>query len=84
MAQVTRAIGEAIGNPGLAYVAFPSKDAIEAMKQAGLTEDLASKYAEMSESLNDGTINEVDSPSVKGKVGIQEFVKSVFLPAFKA
>lgn len=52
--EATRIIGEKIGKPELNYVDFPREDFINAMIQAGLTQNMAELIAEMSAGINEG------------------------------
>ena len=52
--EATRIIGEKIGKPDLKYVDFPREDFINAMTQAGLTQNMAELIAEMSAGISDG------------------------------
>lgn len=57
-AEIAATIGQAIGKPDLAWVAFTSAQAIEGMTGAGLPAELAKNYAEMNESLGSGKMTE--------------------------
>ena len=54
--EATRILGVAIGKPDLAYVQFPYEAFAAALTQAGLSDDLARLYAEMSRAFNDGLV----------------------------
>ncbi len=53
MNEVTRIIGDKIGQPELTYVHFPRDVYIKGLTQAGLSDDMAQLLAEMSAGLND-------------------------------
>jgi uncharacterized protein YbjT (DUF2867 family) len=53
-AEVTRAIGEAIGRPELPYVQLPDAEMVEALAGAGLARDVAELQVELNRALNDG------------------------------
>jgi len=56
MADVTRALGRAIGKPELAYVQFPYEDAEKAMLGLGLSASVVRGFIEMYRSFNEGLI----------------------------
>lgn len=59
MAEATRILGRAIGKPDLAYVQFPYEAFEAALVQAGLSQDLARLYGEMSRGFNEGRLRPV-------------------------
>jgi uncharacterized protein YbjT (DUF2867 family) len=59
-AQAARIIGEAIGRPDLPYVQLPYADMVGALVQAGLSENVASLYVEMSRAFNEGRVQSVE------------------------
>lgn len=86
MAGVTRALGAAIGKPDLAYVHFPYADAQQGLVQAGLPEEMAALYMEMSEGFNDGrvTTTQPRSPASTTPTSIERWAAEVFAPAWRA
>jgi uncharacterized protein YbjT (DUF2867 family) len=59
-AEATRILGARIGNPQLQYVQFPYDDFMKALVQNGLSENVASQYAEMARALNEGRVKSVE------------------------
>ena len=62
-AQITAAIGKAIGKPELPYIEFPAADGKAGMMQAGLPETIADGYVEMAEGINAGFLREGYDPA---------------------
>jgi uncharacterized protein YbjT (DUF2867 family) len=84
--EATVAIGQAIGRPELPYVPFPYEDAKQGMVGAGLSENQADLYIEMTQHLNEGksmTKGPRDAASTTPTT-LEEFAQTVFAPAFKA
>ena len=86
LAEATAAIGQAIGRPELPYVAFSYEDAKKGMVGAGLSEDMARLYDEMTRNINDGKsmANGPRDAASTTPTTIQEFAQTVFAPVFKA
>jgi len=86
MAEVTRALGKAIGKPDLAYVQFPYPDARKGMVQAGLQEEMADLYVDMSRGFNDGIVKPTQprSKETTTPTTIEAFAAEVYAPAFRA
>ena len=86
MAEATRAIGKAIGKPDLAYVQFPYPDAKTGMVQAGLQEEMADLYVDMSRGFNEGIVKPTQprSEETTTPTTIEAFAEQVYAPAFKA
>jgi len=59
-AEATRILGTRLGKPDLSYVQFPYADFIGALVQSGLSESVASLYAEMSRALNEGKVKSLE------------------------
>jgi uncharacterized protein YbjT (DUF2867 family) len=59
-AEATRVLGARIGKPDLPYVQFPYADFTGALVQSGLSENVASLYAEMSRALNEGKVKSLE------------------------
>jgi len=59
-AEATRILGARIGKPDLQYVQFPYADFVKALVQAGLSENVATLYSEMSRALNEGRVKSVE------------------------
>jgi uncharacterized protein YbjT (DUF2867 family) len=86
MAEVTVALGKAVGKPDLKYVAFPYPDARAGMIQAGLTPELADLYVEMSRGFNERHLHPLQprSAATTTPTSIEAWAEKVFAPAFKA
>jgi uncharacterized protein YbjT (DUF2867 family) len=86
MAEVTAALGKAIGKPELRYAAFPYPDARAGMIRAGLAEDMADLYLEMSAGFNDQRLRarQPRSAATTTPTSIEAWAEKVFAPAFKA
>ena len=57
-AEIAQILGAAIGKPELPWVYFTDAQAVDGMKQAGLTEEVATNYAEMGASMQTGVMAE--------------------------
>ena len=86
MAQVATALGKAIGKPELRYVQFPYADAERGLVGAGLPQEMAALYMEMSRGFNDGHVkpSQARSPASTTPTAIERWGSEVFAPAFKA
>lgn len=86
LAEATAALGQAIGRPELPYVAFSYEDAKKGMVGAGLSENQADLYDEMTRNINEGksmSAGPRDAASTTPTT-VEEFAQAVFAPAFKA
>ncbi|HEX8425951.1 SDR family NAD(P)-dependent oxidoreductase [Hymenobacter sp.] len=85
MQQVAQVIGQAIGRPDLPYVQFPYDQAKQGMVQAGLSENMASLYDEMTRNMNEEKVmvKEERTPASTSPTTLQQFVETVFVPAFQ-
>ena len=83
--EATAAIGQAIGRPELPYVPFSYDDAQKGMVGAGLSEDMARLYIEMTRSLNEEKlmVHEVRTAASTTPTTLEEFAETVFAPAFR-
>jgi uncharacterized protein YbjT (DUF2867 family) len=86
LAEVTTALGKAIGRPDLKYVQFPYPDAKKGLMAMGLQEQMADLYVEMSRGFNDGAVRATQprSPATTTPTTIEVFAETVFAPAFRA
>ena len=77
-AQITAAIGKAIGKPELPYIEFPAADGKAGMMQAGLPETIADGYVEMAEGINAGFLREGYDPAQATRLntGFEWFVEN--------
>ncbi|MBD2723693.1 NmrA family NAD(P)-binding protein [Hymenobacter armeniacus] len=85
MAEATAILGRAIGRPELPYVPFPYADARQGMVGAGLSENMADLYIEMTQHINEEKsmtkgprTAETTTPTT-----LEEFAQTVFAPAFE-
>jgi uncharacterized protein YbjT (DUF2867 family) len=85
MAEVTAAMGKAIGKPDLKYVQFPYDDARKGLMGAGLSEEMAGLYMEMSRGFNEGLVKPTQprSPATTTPTSIEVFAETVFAPAYR-
>jgi uncharacterized protein YbjT (DUF2867 family) len=83
LSEIASVLGAAIGKPETPWVAFGDQEALEGMLQAGLGNDLASRYAEMGKAFREGRATEdlVNHRPAVGKVKLEDFAnefKAVF------
>jgi len=84
LAEVTKAIGAAIGKPDLSYVQFSYDDARKGMVSAGLPEQMASLYMEMYQGAARGLLApQAGTPLVNAQTSFASFAR-VFAAAYKA
>ncbi|WP_310396885.1 NAD(P)H-binding protein [Hymenobacter sp.] len=83
--EATAAIGQAIGRPELPYVPFSYDDAKKGMVGAGLSDNMASLYVEMTRSLNEEKlmVHETRTAASTTPTTLEEFAQTVFAPAFR-
>jgi hypothetical protein len=86
MAEVTTALGRAIGKPDLRYVQFPYDEARKGMVGAGLPAGMADLYVEMSRGFNEGAIRSTQprSAATTTPTTIDTFAATVLAPAYRA
>jgi len=86
MAEVTIALGRAIGKPDLKYVQFPYEDAKKGLVGMGLPEEMAGLYVELSKGFNDGAAKATQprSAATTTPTTIESFADKVFAPAYRA
>jgi len=86
MAELTSALGAAVGKPGLEYVQFPYEDARAGLVQAGVPAEMAGLYVELSRGFNEGAVKPTQprSPATTTPTSIEVFAKEVFAPAYRA
>jgi len=75
--EVTAILGAAVGIPALPYVEFGDEDAIKGMQQAGLSEEVASNYAEMGRAIRTGDMfaDYRKHPVKLGTVKLEDFAR---------
>jgi uncharacterized protein YbjT (DUF2867 family) len=85
LAESTRILGQAIGQPGLQYVQFPYADAEKALA-AMMPPSSASLLVEMYRALNEGLAQYEKplAPERRTKTTLEEFATRTFAPAFRA
>jgi len=84
-AEVTAAIGAAVGKPELPWVAFSDDDALQGMLQAGLPEPMAKSYVEMGDAIRSKMLfvhYYANKPAVFGNVKLSDFAQE-FKQAFQ-
>lgn len=77
-AEITRAIGEALGKNDLKYVRLPYEQAKAGMLQMGVSENIADLFIGLAEGINNGRVLDhyVRTPDNTTKTTIEEFVAS--------
>jgi uncharacterized protein YbjT (DUF2867 family) len=86
MAETATALGKAIGKPDLRYIQFPYAEALKGMVGAGLPEEMAALYVEMSKGFNEGQVATTQARSAETTTAtpIERWAAEVFAPAFAA
>jgi uncharacterized protein YbjT (DUF2867 family) len=77
--EIAQTLGKAIGKNDLPWVDFKDEDALNGMKQAGLSEEIAKNYVEMGAALRSGAMIKdylSHRPATLGKVKLNDFAKS--------
>lgn len=82
---IARAIGSAIGKPGIPWVTFSGEEAFQGMRKGGLSEEVAKNYVEMGEALGNGkmTSDYWNNKPTLGKVRLNDFA-NVFAAVYNA
>lgn len=83
--EIARELGKAIGKPDLPWVEFTDEQAYQGMKDAGLPEGMAAKYAEMGKAMRTGIMWEDyyrQTPKKHGRIKLEEYAKS-FADAYR-
>ncbi len=86
MAEAAAVLGRAIGKPDLEYIQFPYPDAQKGMVEAGLPEEMAALYVEMSKGFNDGLVKPTQrrSEATTTPTSFERWATEVFASAFRA
>lgn len=85
MAEVTKALGSAIGKADLNYVTFPFDQARGGMVQMGMSESVADAFIGLSEGINTGVFNYETRTTVSTTpTTIEEFATSLFAPIYNS
>ncbi len=82
--EVTSAIGEAIGKPGLNYAQLPPAQLKPALMQMGMSESMANLLLEMAEALNSGYMKPLEARSSRNTTPttIESFIAERFVPLY--
>lgn len=83
--EMAKIVGAAIGKPDLTYVQLPNEQVIQGMTQMGMSKDFATLICEMAEALNSGYMRMLEPRSAANTTptSYEEFVRKVFVPAYK-
>jgi uncharacterized protein YbjT (DUF2867 family) len=75
--EIAKALGEAIGNPNLKWVAIPDEQLLEGMVAAGMNPKVAKGFVEMQAAQGSGLLYEdyYRNPPTLGKVKLADFAK---------
>ena len=86
MAKANGIIGEAIGNPDLAYVQFRYEDFEASLAQMGLSASVAALYTEMARAFNAGKVRSLEGRSAANTTptSFETFAAEVLVPAYQA
>lgn len=85
-ADITAALGKAIGKTDLPFVQLTDEQFMQGLQQAGLNEDFAAMYATMGKALRSGNMQEEywqQRPTSFGKVKLEDFAQE-FAGAYNA
>jgi len=77
--EIAKILGTQIGKPELAWVVFTDEQATSGAVQAGLSEEIATNYAEMGNAIRTGKMAEdyfKHRPATLGKIKLQDFAKT--------
>jgi uncharacterized protein YbjT (DUF2867 family) len=83
--EAAKIIGTAIGRPGLAYVRLPDDQIVHALTSMGMSKNFASLIVDMADAENRGLVATLEPRSTSNTTptSFEEFVRDVFVPAFK-
>jgi uncharacterized protein YbjT (DUF2867 family) len=86
MKEATSILGASIGKPGLKYQHLPGMMIKPALRQMGLSADMADSILELDEGLNSGHIRALEPRSAQNTppTTLEQFAAEVFAPAFNA
>lgn len=75
--EVASILGEAIGIPGLKWLALPKNDVLQALKNGGMSENAAHNLVELGEAIHTGKLREDynQHTPVFGQVKLEEYAK---------
>ncbi|ARK11999.1 NAD(P)H-binding protein [Fibrella sp. ES10-3-2-2] len=85
-AEIARILGSAVGKPETPWIVFSDEQNTQGMLQAGLSEEIATKYTEMGVAIRDGSMQAdyMNNRPTPGKVKLVDFAKNEFAPAYQA
>ncbi len=83
--EAARVVGDAIGNPQLSYMQLPDEQLKPALRQIGMSENMASLILELSAALNNGHVKALEKRTAKNSTptSIEQFVKDTFAPLYE-
>jgi uncharacterized protein YbjT (DUF2867 family) len=83
--EMAKIVGAAIGKADLSYIQLPTDQVIQAMTEMGMSKNLATLICEMTEAMNSGHMRELEPRSAANTTptSYEEFVRRVFVPAYK-
>lgn len=86
MAEVTEALGKAIGRPELRYVQLPYAEAERGAIGAGIPAELAGLYMEMARAFNEGRVRTTQprTHATTTPTSIERWASEIFAPVFAA
>jgi uncharacterized protein YbjT (DUF2867 family) len=78
MTEATRVLGSKVGKPELKYVQFPDQGVVSALTAAGLSENLARAFVEMSHAMNERKLvaHQKRTPANTGSTTFEAFADS--------
>ena len=85
MAEATRILGEAIGNPELKYVQFSEEDARKSLAGAGMSGSVIESMLEMQRGFNSGIIRPTRqrTPESTAQTTLESFAKTTFAHSYR-
>jgi uncharacterized protein YbjT (DUF2867 family) len=83
--EAAKIVGAAIGIPNLSYIQMPAEQVIQGMTQMGVSKSMAALIIEMADSLNNGHMRALEPRTAANTTATsyEEFVREVFVPAYK-
>lgn len=84
--EIAQILGSAVGKSETPWIVFTDEQNTQGMLQAGLNEEVASKYTEMGAAIRDGSMQAdyMANRPTPGKIKLEDFAKNEFAPAFNA
>ena len=86
MTEVAAALGQAIGRPGMRYVQVPYDDVRKLLVGAGVPEEAAGLYMEMTKGFNEGNVRAIQARIAANTTptSIERWAAEVFAPVYAA